>query len=51
VLYNLALARLRAGDRAEALEALRLARAKGYLRAQRLLDELALAPPAGGAPQ
>ncbi len=44
VLYNLALARLRAGDRAGALEALRRARSKGYVRAQRLLDELALAP-------
>lgn len=53
VLYNLALARLRAGDREGALEALRLARSKGYLRAQRLLDELALAPSvrADGAPQ
>jgi tetratricopeptide (TPR) repeat protein len=47
VLYNLALARLRAGDRDGALEALRLARSKGYARAQRLLDELALAPSAG----
>jgi regulator of sirC expression with transglutaminase-like and TPR domain len=43
VLYNLALARLRDGDRDGALEALRLARSRGYPRAQRLLDELALA--------
>ncbi|HEX9048906.1 MAG TPA: tetratricopeptide repeat protein [Anaeromyxobacter sp.] len=48
VLYNLALARLGAGDRAGALEALRLARSRGYARAQRLLDELALAPSGGG---
>jgi tetratricopeptide (TPR) repeat protein len=43
VLYNLALARLRAGDREGALEALRRARAAGYPRAQRLLDQLAVA--------
>lgn len=43
VLYNLGLARLRDGDRDGALEALRLARERGYPRAQRLLDELALA--------
>jgi len=43
VLYNLALARLRAGDREGAVEALRLAREKGYPLAQRLLDELAVA--------
>jgi tetratricopeptide (TPR) repeat protein len=51
VLYNLALARLRAGERDGALEALRLARAKGYAPAQRLLDELALAPAAPRVPQ
>lgn len=55
VLYNLALARLRAGDRDGAVEALRRARTKGYPRAQRLLDELAVAkasaaPPATAAP-
>ena len=51
VLYNLALARLRAGDRPGAVEALRAAREKGYPRAQRLLDELAVAKaPLAGAP-
>jgi Flp pilus assembly protein TadD len=43
VLYNLALARLRTGDRAGALDALRRAREQGYPRAQRLLEELAVA--------
>lgn len=43
VLYNLARARLRAGDREGALEALRRSREGGYPRAQRLLDELAVA--------
>jgi hypothetical protein len=51
--YNLALARLRGGDRAGALESLRVAREGGYPRAQRLLDELAVAaavaPPAPDA--
>jgi Flp pilus assembly protein TadD len=51
VLYNLALARLRAGDRAGAVGALRAAREQGYPPARRLLDELALAPAAGAAPQ
>ncbi len=53
VLYNLALARLRAGDREGAVAALRLAQRKGYPRAQRLLDELAVAnapPPDAPAP-
>ncbi len=45
VLYNLALARLKAGDRAGALEALRLARERGYPRAQRLPDALAAGGP------
>jgi len=43
VTYNLALARLRTGDRPGALEALRRASGDGYARAQRLLDELAVA--------
>ncbi len=43
VLYNLGLARLRDGDRDGALDALRRARTRGYPRAQRLLDELAVA--------
>ncbi|HET8540193.1 MAG TPA: tetratricopeptide repeat protein [Anaeromyxobacter sp.] len=52
VLYNLALARLRAGDREGAIAALRAARTRGYARAQRLLDDLALARSGGpGAPQ
>ncbi len=51
VLYNLARARLAAGDREGALEALRRARAKGYARAQRLLDQLALAPSGVVLPQ
>ncbi len=44
VSYNLALARLAARDRAGALEALRIARSRGYPPAQRLLDDLAPAP-------
>lgn len=43
VLYNLAVARLRTGDREGALEALRRASGRGYARARRLLDELAVA--------
>lgn len=41
--YNLALARLRGGDREGAVRSLRLASSKGYPRAERLLAELAVA--------
>lgn len=51
VLYNLARARLAAGDRDGALDALRRARARGYLRAQRLLEELAVADVGPGVAQ
>ena len=40
VLYNLALARLRSGDRAGAVAALRRASGDGYPRARRLLEQL-----------
>jgi len=43
VLYNLALARLRSGDRDGAVAALRRASGAGYPRAARLLDQLASA--------
>ncbi len=43
VLYNLALARLRAGDREGAITALRRANGRGYPRAARLLEQLAAA--------
>jgi len=51
VLYNLALARLRTGDREGALAALRRSTTAGYPRAQRLLDQLAVAaaPPTEAA--
>jgi hypothetical protein len=47
VLYNLAVARLRSGDRAGAVAALRRASDEGYPRAERLLERVAVSGLAG----